>query len=1670
VLTWNLGTVTDSDVSDDTDGTITLRYQAVVLNVASNQANTLLDNSATFQWGGDASTAVTVDADDVTVREAVVSINNTVIVAGNPGQTTGDAGDSARYTITLSNTGPVDAFDLDFVDAIPTVASGNSAITGVTFSVADSAGLLSASDFVLSGSDATGYTLSLGSSVDFDLLKSQTGRVVTITVDGTISNEVSPNQSITNTPTVQWTSLNGDVATRSSASSLDDGERDGTNAADTRYDYTANDPAPITINAATFVKSLFSTDQTETSGTNVTIGEEATFAFVVQMPEGTSPGLVIEDQLPAGLIYSGYSFITDAASSGGLLSADFAGTIGTPTVTGGATDGADVQFTFGTINTTVDNDPNNNAFVILVTAQVSDVATNVGYGSGQTTLTNVGTIDVPGDSVSPVSSNQVDIEVVESNLTITKNIVALLANAGDTMTIELSVANTGLGDAYDVTIQDILSAAQYDRNSVTLGASGVDYPSSFTANYVSTTGNLSYSGGTIAAGATATFTFTVDLLESVATDAVLANTATIEDASTLSGTEAGERNDTDPDSNGSDTSSDSVRIREHSLAGFVYFDADNDGVKDIAETGILGVDVKLQGTDHLGNNVDTTIQTLADGSYSFVDLRPGTYSITQTQPVIAASGKDYLDGLDTVGTQGGNGSTNDTFTNIVLPLTSELDGVNNNFGELEEAELRGFVYHDADNDATKDPAESGIGGVTVTLSGVNDFGAIATQNVVTNGDGSYSFDKLRPGTYTVTQTQPTFNAPSGRAYADGRDTDGSLNNGDVSINDTNSSIELIAANTAIHYNFGEVVRSVISGYVYHDTNNDGSRTGETGLGGVTVRLTGTDDLGAAVDITTTTSSAAGTLGYYAFAGLRPSDSSGYVISETTPAGYLDGIDSAGSQGGTLGSDTITSVVVSDTNGTENNFGEVLPSSLSGFVFNDKDNDGLFGGTDVAIGGASIALSGTDDIGNSVNLVTTTNGTGAYSFANLRPSNASGYRIVETQPTNFVDGIHSDGSLGNGDTSTSNVINSINLNQDTNGTQYNFGERGIGIGGTVFLDDSRDGVLQGDEPTRVSGVTIQLWDATGTTLLESQVTGADGSYLFTDRSAGDYQIVQLQPGLYTTTSPNTLNVTLPLTGLTDQNFGEALWDIGNTVWFDVDGDGVQSVGEPGLGNVEVTLHYAGAINTFGDGDDETSTTFTDANGAYQFFDRFNGEYRVTVTAADLPLGMVGTFETDDSSVAINGTSNISVAGRDRLDVDFGYRGTGEIGDLVWLDTDGDGVRQSGEPGLADVSVRLTHAGLDGEFGTTDDFDLQTVTGGLGGYLFDHLPAGDYRVSVDTADPDLPVDIVAILGPDSKVGTVDVSLSTGGVDYDQDFGFAGTLSIGDTVFIDHNADGGVFDIADGDRGIAGTLVTLDLDFDGDGNFDHQLTTLTDANGRYSFDHLIAGDYRVTVDESMLGNSVVTTSTHEFDPVLDSQSLVTLLPTRSRDNVDFGYPGQVDYAVTNTSSLTKAARGGDSFNYEVIVTNTGQRDGTGVFVTDTLPVDILDPNSIVSDDPANTIFDPNTGDLRWNVGDLDVGQSRTLVLTVSVPLVPADPLADQIVTVAVVSDDGFNGPETTYENNIASTLDELTTFAFDSFQNFSKDGHEDHVSYGLPAAALTHDRMLRPMPVDPIFSGLA
>jgi len=133
----------------------------------------------------------------------------------------------------------------------------------------------------------------------------------------------------------------------------------------------------------------------------------------------------------------------------------------------------------------------------------------------------------------------------------------------------------------------------------------------------------------------------------------------------------------------------------------------------------------------------------------------------------------------------GNGGTDDGVLTITV-----LDFVPSNVG--------GMVFDDVNNDGLVDGdgtgRERGIAGIEIRLFGTDDFGDPVDMTTMTGPDGSYEFDRLPPGTYTLQQGPVPF-------MQDGIDTPGV--GGTIADNDT-FTIQLDQDTDAIGYNFGEL--------------------------------------------------------------------------------------------------------------------------------------------------------------------------------------------------------------------------------------------------------------------------------------------------------------------------------------------------------------------------------------------------------------------------------------------------------------------------------------------------------------------------------------------------------------------------------------------------------------------------------------------------------------------------------------------------------------------------------------------------------------------------------------------------------------------------------------------------------------------------------------------------
>ncbi|MCZ2340258.1 MAG: hypothetical protein LC104_00505, partial [Bacteroidales bacterium] len=196
-------------------------------------------------------------------------------------------------------------------------------------------------------------------------------------------------------------------------------------------------------------------------------------------------------------------------------------------------------------------------------------------------------------------------------------------------------------------------------------------------------------------------------------------------------------------------------------------------------------------------------------------------------------------------------------------------------------------------------------------------------------------------------------------------------------------------------------------------------------------------------------------------------------------------------------------------------------------------------------------------------------------------------------------------------------------------------------------------------------------------------------------------------------------------------------IGDFVWNDQNGDGIQDAGEPGLSNVTVNLILDVNGNGVFDSEDEIiDTRVTDGNGGYLFTGVPAGNYLVSVEETTLPSGFELTTDNDPMPVVLAG-------GQVYLDADFGYvdRSSGTVHGHLYLDTNGNGVQDPGEPDLPNVNVIITDSQGNQQIVETDEDGNWNAT----------VPPGTTVADVDETDPDYPTGYTQTEGDDPTTVT-------------------------------------------------------------------------------------------------------------------------------------------------------------------------------------------------------------------------------------------------------------------------------------------------------------------------------
>ncbi len=663
---------------------------------------------------------------------------------------------------------------------------------------------------------------------------------------------------------------------------------------------------------------------------------------------------------------------------------------------------------------------------------------------------------------------------------------------------------------------------------------------------------------------------------------------------------------------GNNSSSASITVK-HRLSGKVYYDANESSSFDNGEDPFKDITVELIGAD---GSVVATTKTDADGNYSFTGLDAGTYTVKVTKAGEIA---------ELTQTEDPDGTKDNASGAITLNADNPVRE-NVNFGYIKKHAISGNVYLDQNRDKTKNTGDIDLSGVTVKLLD-KDGNVVGTTT--TDKDGNYSFTGLNDGTYTV-QVDKT------GPLADKEQTEdpsGKTDSRSQAITFTRTDPDVT------NVNFGYAEDYTVSGTVYKDKDRSESlNNSEPGFDGITVNLLGEDGQVVA----TTTTKADGT---YSFSKLP----AGKYTVKVEPSDLLKSYEQTEDPDGTKDHTSGVVQVNHDNPSVENvNFGYAPNFAINGTIYRDGDRDGKKGDTEGRYSGVTVQLLDKD---GKVIATTTTDKDGKYSFEHL-PDGTYSVKVVKDGALTDTD------QTGDPDNKLDNASEPITLDEK-NPTK---GDVDFGyvpnntIKGTVYRDDNRDKMINGDEPG-LERVSVQLLDEDGK-VLQTLDTDADGNYAFQHLPDGKYTVKvvrsssikdydQTEDPDATVDDTSAVYTMGPENSLQEKvNFGYVPdYSIAGRVYRDSDKSGSYTDGEETFSGVTVDL-----LDKDGN---VVATTTTDKDGNYSFEKLPAGTYRVKVhTDGDL-AGLDQTEDPDGIADSMSGEITIGFDNQKVTGVNFGY---------------------------------------------------------------------------------------------------------------------------------------------------------------------------------------------------------------------------------------------------------------------------------------------------------------------------------------------------------------------------------------------------------------------------------
>jgi LruC domain-containing protein/fimbrial isopeptide formation D2 family protein/uncharacterized repeat protein (TIGR01451 family) len=410
-VTWNLGTVTNSDTDNETAETVTLTFQVVVANIASNRYGVTRTNSATATWAGGSDSA---SAPGVLILEPRFVITKTV----TPG--TVDASDDVQYELRLylKNWRRAPAYEVVLTDVLPAELTWSDTLTVVQGPTP-----------VVDTSQLPTITLTWAEVPD----TVTSGSPIIIRYGATVDADVPVGASLVNDAVVTYTGQPGSPALlipgdETSSERTGDPSDPGGSA----NSYRKTTSVSLAIAQPDLEKVIHSgSDQQPIRGS-------LRYRLNVEFPEGAYSDAVVRDELPAGMVFLGQTWSSVAPSLG-------------LTLPSASVDGRTVTWTLGDFTNT-DGD---NGVPETIAIEVEVGVTNVASNQAGTTLSNTLAVDYNGRSVSDTSPA---IRVTEPQLQITKTPSPDTGDAHDLVVYTIEVFHQGdwTSTAHDVALTDVL--------------------------------------------------------------------------------------------------------------------------------------------------------------------------------------------------------------------------------------------------------------------------------------------------------------------------------------------------------------------------------------------------------------------------------------------------------------------------------------------------------------------------------------------------------------------------------------------------------------------------------------------------------------------------------------------------------------------------------------------------------------------------------------------------------------------------------------------------------------------------------------------------------------------------------------------------------------------------------------------------------------------------------------------------------------------------------------------------------------------------------------------------------------------------------------------------------------------------------------------------------------